>query len=90
MLIELDDCVSVLFPPSAAERPDMTRPLEKLRLPKRRLRVELEEEVQRGRGGRATPTGDTRGTCNHHHQPIRTLYYVFVKRNPGGEMTKEE
>lgn len=45
ILTELEDCVSLLFPPSAAERPDMTKPLEKLRFPKSRLSVELEEEA---------------------------------------------
>lgn len=45
ILTELDDCVSLLFPPSAAERPDKTRPLEKLRFPNSRLSVELEEEA---------------------------------------------
>lgn len=45
MLTELEDCVSLVFPPSAAERPEMTKPLEKLRLPKSRLSVELEEDT---------------------------------------------
>lgn len=44
MLTLLDDWVSLVLPPSAAERPEMTRALEKLRLPKRKLRVELVDE----------------------------------------------
>lgn len=40
----LEDCVSLVVPPSAAESPEMTRALEKLLLPKRKLRVELLEE----------------------------------------------
>lgn len=45
MLTLDDDCVSVVLPPSAAERPEITKPLEKLRFPKRRLRVEEDEET---------------------------------------------
>lgn len=45
MLTLLEDCVSVVLPPSAAESPEMTSPLEKLRLPKRRLRVELDDDT---------------------------------------------
>ena len=45
MLTLLEDCVSVVLPPSAAESPEMTRPLEKLRLPKRRLSVELDDDT---------------------------------------------
>lgn len=44
MLTLLDDWVSLVLPPSAAESPDMTSALEKLLLPKRKLRVELVEE----------------------------------------------
>lgn len=44
MLTLLDDCVSLVLPPSAADSPEMTRALEKLLLPKRKLRVELVEE----------------------------------------------
>lgn len=44
MLTLLDDWVSLVLPPSAAERPEMTRALEKLLLPKRKLRVELVDE----------------------------------------------
>lgn len=66
MLTELEDCVSLVFPPSAAERPEMTKPLEKLRLPNSRLSVELEEDtwlercwpVAEARG----PVVDKRGT----------------------------
>lgn len=45
MLTLDEDCVSVVFPPSAADRPEITRPLEKLRLPNSRLRVEEEEDT---------------------------------------------
>jgi len=44
MLTLLDDWVSLVLPPSAAESPEMTRALEKLLLPKRKLRVELVDE----------------------------------------------
>lgn len=44
MLTLLDDWVSLVLPPSAADSPDMTSALEKLLLPKRKLRVELVEE----------------------------------------------
>lgn len=44
MLTLLDDWVSLVLPPSAAESPEMTSALEKLLLPKRKLRVELVEE----------------------------------------------
>lgn len=46
MLTLLDDWVSVVFPPSAAESPEMTSALEKLLLPNKRLRVELVEEAR--------------------------------------------
>lgn len=36
--------MSLVLPPSAAESPEMTRALEKLLLPKRKLRVELVDE----------------------------------------------
>lgn len=42
----LDDWVSLVLPPSAAESPEITRALEKLLLPNRRLRVELVEEAR--------------------------------------------
>lgn len=45
MLTLDDDCVSVVLPPSAADSPEMTRPLEKLRFPKSRLRVDEDEET---------------------------------------------
>lgn len=45
MLTLDEDCVSVVFPPSAAERPEMTRPLEKLRFPNKRLRVDEDDET---------------------------------------------
>lgn len=44
MLTLLDDWVSLVLLPSAAESPEMTRALEKLLLPKRKLRVELLDE----------------------------------------------
>lgn len=44
MLTLLDDWVSLVLPPSAAESPDMTSALEKLLFPKRKLRVELVDE----------------------------------------------
>lgn len=44
MLTLLDDWVSLLLPPSAAESPEMTRALEKPLLPKRKLSVELVDE----------------------------------------------
>lgn len=40
-----DDCVSVVFPPSAADRPEMTKPLEKLRFPNSRLSVDEDEDT---------------------------------------------
>lgn len=45
MLTLDEDCVSVVFPPSAAESPEMTRPLEKLRFPNKRLRVDEDDET---------------------------------------------
>lgn len=44
MLTLLDDWVSLVLPPSAAESPEMTRALEKLLLPNKKLRVELVDE----------------------------------------------
>jgi hypothetical protein len=44
MLTLLEDWVSLVLPPSAAESPEMTSALEKLLLPKRKLSVELVEE----------------------------------------------
>lgn len=44
MLTLLEDWVSLVLPPSAADSPEMTRTLEKLLLPKRKLRVELVDE----------------------------------------------
>lgn len=46
MLTLLDDWVSVVFPPSAAESPEMTKALEKLLFPNKRLSVELVEEAR--------------------------------------------
>lgn len=46
MLTLLDDWVSVVFPPSAAESPEITKALEKLLLPNKRLSVELVEEAR--------------------------------------------
>lgn len=40
-----EDCVSVVLPPSAADNPEITRPLEKLRFPNNRLRVDDDEET---------------------------------------------
>lgn len=45
MLTLDEDCVSVVFPPSAADSPEITRPLEKLRFPKSRLSVDEDEET---------------------------------------------
>lgn len=45
MLTLDEDCVSVVFPPSAADSPEMTRPLEKLRFPNKRLSVDEEDET---------------------------------------------
>lgn len=45
MLTLDDDCVSVVLPPSAAESPEITKPLEKLRFPKSRLRVDEDEDT---------------------------------------------
>lgn len=45
MLTLEEDCVSVVFPPSAAESPEITRPLEKLRFPNSKLRVDEDEET---------------------------------------------
>lgn len=45
MLTLDEDCVSVVFPPSAADSPEMTRPLEKLRLPNSRLSVDEDEDT---------------------------------------------
>lgn len=45
MLTLDEDCVSVVFPPSAADRPEITRPLEKLRFPNSRLSVDEDEET---------------------------------------------
>lgn len=45
MLTLDEDCVSVVLPPSAADSPEMTRPLEKLRFPNSRLRVDEDEET---------------------------------------------
>lgn len=44
MLTLLEDWVSLVLPPSAADSPEMTRALEKLLLPNRKLRVELVDE----------------------------------------------
>lgn len=70
MLTLLEDWVSVVLPPSAADSPEMTRPLEKLLLPKSRLRVELEEEIWLERCWPAAwpcelrgPPVERRGTC---------------------------
>lgn len=51
MLTLDEDCVSVVLPPSAADNPEMTRPLEKLRFPNNRLRVDEDEETW-GEGSR--------------------------------------
>lgn len=45
MLTLDEDCVSVVLPPSAADSPEMTSPLEKLRFPNSRLSVEDDEET---------------------------------------------
>lgn len=45
MLTLDEDCVSVVFPPSAADSPEMTRPLEKLRFPNKRLSVDEDDET---------------------------------------------
>lgn len=45
MLTLDDDCVSVVLPPSAADSPEITKPLEKLRFPNSRLRVDEDEET---------------------------------------------
>lgn len=47
MLTLDEDCVSVVFPPSAADSPEITRPLEKLRFPNSRLSVDEDEETCR-------------------------------------------
>lgn len=46
MFMLLDDWVSLVLPPSAAESPEITRALEKLLLPNSRLRVELVDEAR--------------------------------------------
>lgn len=46
IFILLDDWVSLVLPPSAAESPEITKALEKLLLPNSRLRVELVEEAR--------------------------------------------
>lgn len=45
MLTLDEDCVSVVFPPSAADSPEITRPLEKLRFPNSRLSVDEDEDT---------------------------------------------
>lgn len=45
MLTLDEDCVSVVFPPSAADSPEITRPLEKLRFPNSKLRVDEDEDT---------------------------------------------
>lgn len=45
MLTLEDDCVSVVLPPSAADNPEITRPLEKLRFPNSKLSVDEDEET---------------------------------------------
>ena len=45
MLTLEEDCVSVVLPPSAADSPEITRPLEKLRFPKSRLSVDEEDDT---------------------------------------------
>lgn len=45
MLTLDEDCVSVVLPPSAADSPEITNPLEKLRFPNSRLRVDEDEET---------------------------------------------
>lgn len=45
MLTLDEDCVSVVFPPSAADSPEITRPLEKLRFPNSKLSVDEDEET---------------------------------------------
>lgn len=49
MLTLDEDCVSVVLPPSAADNPEMTRPLEKLRFPNSRLSVDEDDETWGGR-----------------------------------------
>jgi len=46
MFMLLDDCVSLVLPPSAAESPEITKALEKLLLPNSRLSVELVDEAR--------------------------------------------
>ena len=48
MLTLEEDCVSVVLPPSAADRPEITRPLEKLRFPKSRLSVDEDDDTWGG------------------------------------------
>lgn len=55
MLTLDEDCVSVVFPPSAADSPEMTRPLEKLRFPNKRLSVDEDDETCGGRRKRRGP-----------------------------------
>ena len=48
MLTLEEDWVSVVLPPSAADSPEITSPLEKLRFPKRRLSVDEEDDTWGG------------------------------------------
>jgi len=80
MLTLDEDCVSVVLPPSAADSPEITRPLEKLRFPNRRLSVEEDEETWG-----MTPHGDMRefqfevchlsATCWHALSYVCTVVY---------------
>ena len=47
MLTLDEDCVSVVLPPSAADSPEITKPLEKLRFPNSRLSVDEDEDTWR-------------------------------------------
>lgn len=64
-----EDCVSVVLPPSAADRPEMTRPLEKLRFPNRRLSVDEDEETW----------GETGGKKNNNYKKTVTWWVFYVE-----------
>ena len=68
MLTLDEDCVSVVFPPSAADSPEMTRPLEKLRFPNSRLSVDEDEDTwTEGAGVAATLKREETGQRRRAH-----------------------
>lgn len=77
MLTLDEDCVSVVLPPSAAESPEMTRPLEKLRFPNKRLRVDEDDETCTEEGNALLAHArDLRWSKNIFQEMTKTCCYL--------------